>query len=167
MDSSDDDQASDQYYGQAGSSSQGHGQSEQELPHSVRGAPEHMRAAIRRRQNTEVCGLFALFSYAADGWLDIPQASRRSRHRQNEQLREVVEKCEEQTKHINELEERIKALVTTLEEAGIKLPADINGTLCDSLGNSNDPNTEHIFQELTRILDDDENEENDDNNENE
>ncbi len=27
----------------------------QELPRSVRGAPEHMKAAIRKKQNSEVC----------------------------------------------------------------------------------------------------------------
>lgn len=83
------------------------------------------------------------------------KASRRSRDRQNEELRELVEKCNEQSEHINELEERIEALVRMLEEAGISLPSDINDTLCDNLGNDIDSNAEQIFDELTHILDGD------------
>eukprot|EP00171_Calliarthron_tuberculosum_P019540 IDg19540t1 len=105
-------------------------------PHSVRGAPEHLRAAIRRRQNSE--------------------SAKRTRVREKEDYRYLLELYQSHLSQISELEERVEALAQVLRDAGIDVPQETVGAVQQNVGESqtDDPNarTEELFEELMGAL---------------
>lgn len=83
------------------------------------------------------------------------KAARRSRHHQEEELRNLIETSNRQTAQVDQIEKRIEALVTILEDAGIALPSNISDALLESLNEDHDGNTEtteKFFEELSNIL---------------
>lgn len=84
--------------------SQSHSAAE-DMPRSVRGAPAHLKAAIRKRQNSE--------------------AARRSRERRKEVYRALFDKFQEHTRQIAALEARVDSLLHVIETAGIAVPGSL------------------------------------------
>lgn len=109
----------------AGSSSAPIKKQTQSLPKSVRNAPPEMRAAIRRKQNSEVSiSSTKLLSVCtelrcSDSDLQLiyflPQSAKRSRDRKKAEERAMKEELHKQEQALLQLEQRVQALNTTME----------------------------------------------------
>ena len=113
------------------------------LPQSVRGAPSHLRTAIRRQQN-KVVSCFLVDKRSCT--LTIMQSSKRKRQRQAEAFETLKEHHRTQALQISSLKERVGNLIALLEEVGIAV-SDRNTEV------RIDDNEDELFEEILGILD--------------
>lgn len=134
-------------------------QTEQRQVPSLRGAPAHMRSSIRRMQNVEV-----RFSFSAwmspyyrpySVWLSF-QYARRSRERRKDELRDLIQKHNEQITQICKLELRVDALMKIILGNEIDFPENSARNVHELLqeGTADLSNCERLVDEFVRILED-------------
>lgn len=144
-------------------------ESPEDVPRSVRGAPEHMRSVIRRRQNMKVCNcnvqviqLIRFLTYFAF----TRQSARRTRERKREAVQDLIGRHQAQIENISGLEQRVATLEQLLQDIGIPLPPAMPDILKQSLRAARDatsgetdeddenmPDADELLEEILQILD--------------